>query len=116
MRSPSSPEFIQKTDGILLVDGHDGFGQYIGHVAMARAIESARTTGVGLVAVRNSNHYGAGAYFVQMAAREGMVGFAFTNATRRGAAAWGNSPIFGSKPRAFGAPFSSVESLLIEFL
>jgi ureidoglycolate dehydrogenase (NAD+) len=115
MRSPSSPEFIQKTDGILLVDGHDGFGQYIGHVAMARAIELARTTGVGLVAVRNSNHYGAGAYFVQMAAREGMVGFAFTNATRRVAAHGGISPIFGTNPVTFGAPLQSGDSVLIDF-
>src|SRR5256885_1941239 len=42
VRSPCSPGFIQKTDAMVLVDGHDGFGQYVGHVAMARAIELAR--------------------------------------------------------------------------
>jgi LDH2 family malate/lactate/ureidoglycolate dehydrogenase len=115
MRSPSSPEFIQTANGILLVDGHDGLGQYVGHLAMTRAIELARATGIGLVAVRNSNHYGAGAYFVQMAAQEGMVGFAFTNATRRVAAHGGISPIFGTNPVAFGAPLQNGDSVLIDF-
>src|SRR5438874_557665 len=49
IRSPCCPEFIRKTDGIAVMDGREGFGQYVGHVAMTGAIEQARSAGIGLV-------------------------------------------------------------------
>lgn len=115
IRSPCTPEYIQKADGIAVVDGHDGFGQYVGQVATLKGIELARRTGVGLVAVRNSNHYGAGAYYAGLAAQEGMIGFAFTNATRRVAAHGGLTPLFGTNPVSFGAPLHNGQSVLIDF-
>jgi LDH2 family malate/lactate/ureidoglycolate dehydrogenase len=115
VRSPCSPNFTRKTDAIVSVDGHDGFGQYVGHVAMARAIELARAGGMGVAAVRNSNHYSAGAYYAQLAAREGLIGFAFTNATRRVAPYGGLSPLFGTNPVSFGAPLPNGRSVLIDF-
>ena len=113
--SPCLPEFSQKADGMVVVDGRDGFGHYVGHVAMMKAIELARANGTGLAAVRNSNHFGAGAYYVELAAQAGMIGFAFTNATRRVAAHGGLSPIFGTNPVSFGAPLRNGESVLIDF-
>jgi len=115
IRSPCSPTFIQKTDGIVQVDGHDGLGRYVGHISMAKAIELAGRCGMGLAAVRNSNHYGAGAYYVHMAAQEGMIGFAFTNAPRRVAAHGGLNPLFGTNPIAFSAPMRNGHSVLIDF-
>jgi LDH2 family malate/lactate/ureidoglycolate dehydrogenase len=113
--SPCAPDFIQKADGMVVVDGHNGFGHYVGHVAMKKAIELASNNGTGLVAVRNSNHFGASAYYVELAAREGAISFAFTNATRRVAAHGGLSPLFGTNPICFGAPLQSGESVLIDF-
>ena len=106
---------MQKSDGIVSVDGHNGFGRYVGHVAMSRAIELARRCGMGLVVVRNSSHFGAGAYYVQLAAQAGMIGFAFTNTPRRVAAYGGLRPIFGTNPIAFGAPLRDGRSVLIDF-
>jgi ureidoglycolate dehydrogenase (NAD+) len=115
IQSPCSPEFMQKSDGIVLVDGHNGFGRYVGHVAMSRAIELARRCGMGLVVVRNSSHFGAGAYYVHLAAQAGMIGLAFTNTPRRVAAYGGLRPIFGTNPVAFGAPLRDGRSVLIDF-
>ena len=115
IQSPCSPEFMQRTDGIALVDGHNGFGRYVGHVAMSRAIELARRCGIGLSVVRNSSHFGAAAYYVHLAAKAGMIGFAFTNAPRRVAAHGGLRPIFGTNPIAFGAPLRDGRSVLIDF-
>lgn len=115
IESPCSPKFTQKADGIVLVDGHNGFGRYVGHVAMSRAIELARRCGIGLAVVRNSSHFGAGAYYVHLAAQAGMIGFAFTNAPRRVAAHGGLRPIFGTNPIAFGAPLRDGHSVLIDF-
>lgn len=49
--------------------------------AMKVAIEKAKKSGSGWIAVKNSNHFGIAAYHSLMAAREGMIGFAFTNAS-----------------------------------
>jgi LDH2 family malate/lactate/ureidoglycolate dehydrogenase len=115
IQSPCQPELTQKADGIALVDGHNGFGRYVGQVAMSRAIELARRCGMGLAMVRNSSHFGAAAYYVQLAAQAGMIGFALTNAPRRVAAHGGIRPIFGTNPVAFGAPLSDGSSVLVDF-
>jgi LDH2 family malate/lactate/ureidoglycolate dehydrogenase len=113
--SPCYPDFMQKTDSVVVMDAHHGFGRYAGQVAMQKSIEMARQFGVGLVAVRNSKHYGAGAYYAQLAAREDMLGIALTNSARRVAAYGGTTPVFGTNPFAFGAPLRSGESVLIDF-
>ena len=115
IRSPCAPELIRKADSMVVVDGHDGFGPCVGSMAMMKAIELARGSGMGLAAVRNSNHFGASAYYVELAAQAGMIGFAFTNATRRVAAHGGLTPVFGTNPVCFGAPLENGESVLIDF-
>jgi ureidoglycolate dehydrogenase (NAD+) len=115
VQSPCSPEFTQKTGGITLVDAHNGFGRYVGHIAMSRAIELAGHCGIGLAVVRNSSHFGAAAYYVHLAAQAGMIGFAFTNAPRRVAPHGGLRPVFGTNPIAFGAPLRDGHSILIDF-
>ena len=50
-----------------VIDGHSGMGQLIGHQAMMLAIEKAKKSGVGIVTVRNSNHYGIAGYYARMA-------------------------------------------------
>src|SRR5699024_10040805 len=51
-------EVVRETPTTAVVDGHDGMGQVIGYRSMKMAIEKAKTYGMGMVAVRNSTHYG----------------------------------------------------------
>ncbi len=44
-------------------------------LAMELAIEKAKKSGVGIVSVRNSNHYGIAGYYAKMACDEGLIGF-----------------------------------------
>lgn len=71
---------------------------------MELAIRMAREHGMGAIAVRNSTHYGYAGYFVQMAARENMIGLATSNARPCVAPTHGVEPMFGTNPIAFGAP------------
>ncbi len=64
------------------VDGDSGLGFVVGHQAMNLAIEKARETGVGVVAVANSTHYGAGAYYAMMALEHSMIGLSMTTGGR----------------------------------
>ncbi|MEG6510343.1 Ldh family oxidoreductase [Desulforamulus ruminis] len=86
------------------VDGDNGLGQVVGVRAMEVAIRLAQEAGVGAVAVKHSNHYGASSYFCKQAAAAGMVGLAFTN-TPSGIPPWGGKEAyFGTNPIAFGFP------------
>ncbi|RVT86907.1 Ldh family oxidoreductase [Rhodobacteraceae bacterium CCMM004] len=86
------------------IDGANGFGQHLGRLGMDEAIALARGAGVGAVGVRDSNFYGTGAYFVNLAAEAGMIGLALSNAFPKVAAAGGHRPVLGTNPLAFGAP------------
>lgn len=63
-----------------MVDGHNGMGQVIGHRAMQMAIDKAKAYGMGMVAVRNSCHYGIAGYYATMATKAGCIGITGTNA------------------------------------
>jgi L-2-hydroxycarboxylate dehydrogenase (NAD+) len=54
----AEPEVVFETPVSAVIDGHDGMGQLIGYKAMNIAINKAKENGVGIVSVRNSNHYG----------------------------------------------------------
>lgn len=58
----AQPEVVFETPVSAVIDGHDGMGQLNGHYAMELAIKKAKESGVGIVSVRNSNHYGIAGY------------------------------------------------------
>ena len=51
-------EILKETETTAVIDGHDGMGQVIGYKSMQMAIDKAKKYGMGMVAVRNSCHYG----------------------------------------------------------
>ena len=64
-------EFEVVKDGptTAVVDGHDGMGQVVAAKSMQMAIDKAKKLGMGMVAVRNSTHYGIAGYYATMATR-----------------------------------------------
>ncbi len=99
---------------IALIDGRGGFGYHAAERAMEHAIALARDTGIGVVGVRNSNFFGAGAYYVNMAAEASMIGFAMSNTFPKVVAYGGLRPVLGTNPFAFGAPRRNGVHLLID--
>ena len=85
-------------------DGDGGLGYVVGHRATDRAIEIARDQGIGAVAVRNSNHFGAAALYIKQATEAGMIALAMTNVIPNLVVPGGARPITGNNPLAFGAP------------
>lgn len=113
--SPSRPEWVQKADTIYLLEGHNGFGLYLGHLAMSKAIEVAAQFGVGVVGVWQSNHILAGAYYVELAAQQGKLGWVTSNAFPRVAPHGGITAALGTNPFAFAAPLPDGQSILVDF-
>ena len=87
-----------------VLDGNNGMGHVVGKKAMEMAIEKAKEYGMGMVAVRNSTHYGIAGYYNLMATEAGMIGITGTNARPSIAPTFGVENMLGTNPLTFGIP------------
>ena len=97
-------EEVFETPVSAVIDGHGGMGQLVGHKAMELAIEKAKTSGVGIVSVRNSNHYGIAGYYAKMASGQGLIGLSCTNSSAIMVPTYGRTAMLGSNPIAIAMP------------
>ena len=95
---------ISESASTALIDGDRGMGMVIGHRAMELAIAKAKQSGIGMVGVRNSRHYGMSAYYAMQALEHDMVGIAMTNASRQVVPTFGREARFGTNPMCFAVP------------
>lgn len=97
---------VRNSGTTAVVDGDNGLGHLVGIRAMQVAIDKAKEGQCcAFVAVRNSNHFGAAAYYSEMAARENMIGFAFTIGAINHMTPWGGAEaVLGNNPFAIGFP------------
>jgi len=98
------PKIIKETPISATIDGNDAMGQLLGIQAMDIAIEKAKKTGVGMVAVRNSNHYGIAGYYTRRAAEKGLIGICMTNTEAILVPTFGRQAMLGTNPIAFSMP------------
>ena len=100
----AQPEVVFETPISAVIDAHDGMGQVVSHKAMEMAIEKAKKSGVGIVSVRNSNHYGIAGYYAKMACKEGLMGFSCTNSEAIMVPTFARKAMLGSNPIACAFP------------
>lgn len=100
----AQPETVFETPVSAVIDGHSGMGQLIGVFAMQKAIQKAQATGVGIVTVRESNHYGIAGYYAKMASDAGLLGFSCTNSEAIMVPTYGKKAMLGSNPIAVAMP------------
>jgi len=72
-------ELVGQPGAVLIVDGHRGYGQVIGHEAMELGMARATAHGVALLALRNSFHLGRIGHFAEQCARGGFASLHFVN-------------------------------------
>ena len=99
-------EVVVDTPVSAVIDAHDGMGQLAAIMAMEMAIEKAKKTGIGMVTVRNSNHFGIAGYYSRMAAKQGLMGISMTNAEALVVPTFGRRPMMGTNPIAVTMPAS----------
>lgn len=107
-------EIIKETETTAVVDGHDGMGQVIGKKAMQMAIDKAKKYGLGMVAVKNSCHYGIAGYYATQATQQGCIGITGTNARPSVAPTFGVDGMFGTNPLTVGIPTDESFDFIID--
>jgi len=88
----------------LLYDGENGVGQDIAGVCCGHAVRLAHKHGAGVVVARESNHFGAAAYWGQRISDAGYIGIVMCNASPLVAPWQGKQPRLGTNPICVSAP------------
>ncbi len=114
IKCPCDPKVSRLALAVGRIDADACFGHHAGKIGMDLACELATETGVGVAGIHNSNFFGAGAYYVQLAAERGMIGLAVSNSFPKVAAYGGIAPVLGTNPLAFSAPRADGRSILID--
>jgi LDH2 family malate/lactate/ureidoglycolate dehydrogenase len=95
---------VQETPTTGVVDGDGGLGFIAGRTASRLAIEKARRSGVGMVATRNSTHFGPGFFYAMEALPHDMLGISMTTGGNIVVPPGGVGRTYGSNVIAFAAP------------
>lgn len=108
-------EVVQESESTALLDGGGGLGHVPATLAMEQAITRCHATGVGVVAVRNSGHYGAAGAYAAMATEHGLIGLATTSTpTPAVVPTFGTEPMLGTNPIALAAPAERNRPFLLD--
>jgi LDH2 family malate/lactate/ureidoglycolate dehydrogenase len=107
-------QIVRDLPSMAIVDAGGATGQVASAAAMRLSMDKARSSGVGVSTVRNSNHFGAAAYYAMMAAQEGQIGFATTDAEPTMAPWGGLKLVVGNNPLAFAAPVDDEFAVVLD--
>ena len=92
------------SNSISHVDADNSIGFIAGDIGIKQAIKNAKKTGIGLVAVKRSGHYGLSSFYAEQAVENNLLVFCFTNAPAALAPYGAKKSLFGTNPICFGVP------------
>lgn len=107
-------EVVLDAGSVAVLDAHNALGQLTGDQAMDLAVEKAKSTGTGAVAVRHAFHFGGAFRYVQAAAQAGCIGVAAANTRPLMPAPGGAGQVVGNNPLAFGIPNGDDEPIVLD--
>lgn len=110
----AEPEVVKDGPSFAIMDGNKSIGMVPSVLAMELACEKAKKTGVALVAVNNSCHFGAAGYYANIAASKGMIGLAMSNVDPNMTVPGARGMLIGNNPFAYAAPSDSIPSIFLD--
>jgi LDH2 family malate/lactate/ureidoglycolate dehydrogenase len=102
------------SQSIAHIDANNSIGFVAADTAIKTAINNAKKTGIGLVAVKNSGHYGLSGYYAEQAVKKGLMVMVFTNAPPAVAPHGALKSLFGTNPICFGTPTGSKVPFILD--
>ena len=94
------------------INADNSIGFVSADIAINQAIKNAKKTGIGLVAVKKSGHYGLSSFYAEQAVKKNLIVFCFTNAPPALAPYGAKKSLFGTNPICFGVPTGEVPFIL----
>ena len=89
------------------IDANNSIGFVAADLGIKTAIKHAQKTGIGMVAIKNSGHYGLSGYYAEQAVKKNLVTMIYTNAPPAVAPHGALKSLFGTNPICFGTPSGS---------
>lgn len=93
-----------RAGAVLDVDGERGLGPVVAMAALQQLNERVATAGIALAAIRNSNHLGMLAWYVEQIAAEGRIGIALSSSEALVHPYGGTRAMLGTNPLAIAVP------------
>ena len=102
------------SQSISRIDANNSIGFVAADIGIKQAIKNAKKTGIGLVGIKNSGHYGLSGYYAEQAVKKNLIVFCFTNAPPAIAPHGARKSLFGTNPICFGTPTSSKVPFILD--
>jgi LDH2 family malate/lactate/ureidoglycolate dehydrogenase len=96
------------------MEADNALGLVVSQHAIDAAVDLAKKLGLGAVAVRNSSHFGGAGYYAERAARQGLIGLAFTNASPAIAPTGSKEALLGTNPIGVAFPLPGQEPIVAD--
>ena len=100
------------SNSISHIDADNSIGFIAADIGIKQAIKNAKKTGIGLVAVKRSGHYGLSSFYAEQAVKNNLLVFCFTNAPAALAPYGTKKSLFGTNPICFGVPTGKAPFIL----
>ena len=100
----AEPSAVVDGPAFAVLDAHGAMGMVSGVLAMRLAVQKARATGISVVVVRNSTHFGAAGLYAVIAAEEGMIGLTASNVDPNMTIPGARGKVIGNNPIAYALP------------
>ena len=97
-----------------LLDADNALGPVGGQRAMELAIAKAAQHGIGVVVIRNCNHYGPAGHYVRMALEKNMIGLSLTNVLGSMPPTGGAEALVGNNAYAIGFPTLAEPAVVVD--
>jgi LDH2 family malate/lactate/ureidoglycolate dehydrogenase len=104
MHAGAQGRIVSESGACLLYDGANGAGQQIASVCCGHAVRLAHKHGIAIVAARESNHFGAAAYWGLKISEAGLIGIVMCNASPIVAPWQGRERRLGTNPICVSVP------------
>ena len=100
------------SSSISYINADNSIGFVSSNIGVSQAIKNAKKTGIGLVAIKKSGHFGLSSFYAEQAVKKNLIVFCFTNAPPALAPYGARKSLFGTNPICFGAPTGKVPFIL----
>src|SRR5580704_17627609 len=105
----------RESETTAVVDGDNGMGQWVGKRAMQSAIDKGRAGNCAFLSARMSNHFGAAAYYSEMALAHDMIGFSFSIGGINHMTPWGGTQgMLGNNPFSIALPAGEERPVILD--